>query len=100
VLCARARLGVDRVGDVLLAGDTLCAAVRALNEDRLRVAADARPGRLVLEVGPYPPGRPAAMVSRSRLDGLTVLEVLADEVLVVGGGGGLETLRLAFTQPA
>jgi hypothetical protein len=98
VLSARARLGVDRVGDVLLAGDTLCAAVCGLPEERLLVAADVHSGRLELEIGPYPAGRAAALVSRARLDGMTVLEALADDV-AVAEGNGLETLRLTFTQP-
>jgi hypothetical protein len=98
VLSARARLGVDRVGDVLLAGEALCAAACGLPDERLQVAADVRPGRLMLEIGPYAAGRAATLMSRSRLDGMTVLEALADEVSVAGSGG-LEKLRLTFTQP-
>src|SRR5438309_1036636 len=56
LLSARAELGVDRVGDVLLVSDTLSSTTGPLAGDHITVSARCQPGRLEITIGPYQPG--------------------------------------------
>jgi hypothetical protein len=96
VLAARAELGVDRIGDALLASDTLAAGSGSLVATRLHLSATAAAGRLELQLGLYPPGGARRLVEARRVEGFAVLERLVDELTVVPDGEG-ERLRLAFT---
>jgi hypothetical protein len=97
LLSARAELGVDRVGDVLLVSDTLSATTGPLAGDHLTLAARCQPGRLELVIGPYVKGGAAEIMQMLRVDGFAVLERLVDEIHVVTGGDA-DYLNLAFVQ--
>jgi hypothetical protein len=97
LLSARAELGVDRVGDVLLVSDTLSATTGPLVGDHLTVAARCHPGRLELVIGPYVRGGATEIMQMLRIDGFAVLERLVDEIEIVTGGDS-DFLNLAFVQ--
>jgi hypothetical protein len=98
LLSARAELGVDRVGDVLLVSDTLSSTTEPLCGDHLTVAARCQPGRLELTIGPYVPGGATRIMQMLRIDGFAVLERLVDE-LDVRTIDQADYLSLAFVQP-
>ena len=98
LLSARAELGVDRVGDVLLVSDTPSSTTEPLCGDHLTVAARCQPGRLELTIGPYVPGGATRIMQMLRIDGFAVLERLVDE-LDVRTIDQADYLSLAFVQP-
>ncbi|MEW6583180.1 MAG: hypothetical protein AB1416_10515 [Actinomycetota bacterium] len=89
-MAAQAGLRLDRLADATLIAEALVAhGTRHAQDGRLLTAITAEPGRLSLRLGPLMPGGGERLRRDATLPEVgSVLERLADEVVVEPGGAG------------
>jgi serine/threonine-protein kinase RsbW len=101
-LGARAGFSIDRLSDLQLLADALCAHVGpALEGPALSVAVAARPRRLELAVGPLLAGGSQEVLGKAAVTGVgPTIERLVDRVDIAPGGAGEQLVLTIAEAPA